>query len=163
VQLEFDYLDSRGDHEHRRVDPLRIESLDADWYLRAWCHLREAVRTFRLDRISNPQTTTEATNYHADDVQLSEKLFEGSASDRIVTIDVATSALPLLADYIPDGAVTAERNGRARTTIRVSHYHGLKRLIAGMPGLVTVIEPAEAREVVAGWATAGAARYEEQE
>jgi proteasome accessory factor C len=42
----------------------------------------------------------------------------------------------------------------------VSHYHGLKRLVAGMPGLVTVLEPAEARRVVADWAAAGAARYE---
>lgn len=159
VQIEFDYLDSRGDHEHRRVDPLRIESLDADWYLRAWCHLREAVRTFRLDRISNPQTTTEAISSRADDVRLSDTLFEGSADDRTVTIDVAGSALSLLRDYIPDDAQTAEHDGLVRTTIRVSHYHGLKRLVASMPGLVTVIEPAEARQVVAQWAAAGAARY----
>ena len=60
VQVEFDYLSSRGDSEHRRVDPLRIESVDADWYLRGWCHLREAVRTFRLDRIGALQLTDEA-------------------------------------------------------------------------------------------------------
>ncbi|MEO7124452.1 MAG: WYL domain-containing protein [Lacisediminihabitans sp.] len=163
VQLEFDYLDSRGDHEHRRVDPLRIESLDADWYLRAWCHLREAVRTFRLDRISNPQTTSEAISSHADDVSLSEKLFEGSADDRTVTIDVESSAALLLRDYIPENAQTSEHNGLVRTTIRVSHYHGLKRLVTGMPGLVTVIAPSEARQVVADWAAAGAARYPAQE
>ncbi|WP_349898160.1 helix-turn-helix transcriptional regulator [Parafrigoribacterium soli] len=160
VQLEFDYLDSRGEHEHRRVDPLRIESLDADWYLRAWCHLREAVRTFRLDRISNPQTTSEPISYHADEVKLSEKLFEGSADDRMVTIDVAPGALPLLADYIPEAASSVERDGRVRTTVRVSHYHGLKRLVAALPGLVSVVEPPEARRMVAEWAAAGAARYE---
>jgi proteasome accessory factor C len=159
VQLEFDYLDSRGDHEHRRVDPLRIESLDADWYLRAWCHLREAVRTFRLDRISDPQTTTEPISSHADDVRLSDTLYEGSADDHIVTVDVESSAIPLLRDYIPDGAHSSEHDGLLRTTIRVSHYHGLKRLVASMPGLVTVVEPAEARELVAQWAAAGAARY----
>ena len=40
VQVEFDYLNSRGTHEHRRVDPLpdRIR-VDRDWYLRGWCHL----------------------------------------------------------------------------------------------------------------------------
>ncbi|MHB1172785.1 MAG: helix-turn-helix transcriptional regulator [Lacisediminihabitans sp.] len=159
VQLEFDYLNSRGERERRRVDPLRIESVDADWYLRGWCHLREAVRTFRIDRISNPQTTTEAIAFRATDVHLSDTLFEGSDDDLMVTIDVASSAAPLLADYIPDGAVSAEVDGRLRTTVRFSHYHGLKRLVASMPGVVTVVEPAEARRVVAEWAAAGAARY----
>jgi proteasome accessory factor C len=159
VQIEFDYSDSRGEHEHRRVDPLRIESVDADWYLRGWCHLREALRTFRLDRITNPLITSQAISYHASDVHLPDTLFEGSVDDLVVTIDVARSAAALLADYIPDDAVSKEIGDRIRTTVRVSHYHGLKRLVASMPGVVTVVEPAEARRVVADWAAAGAARY----
>lgn len=160
VQLEFDYLNSRGEHERRRVDPLRIESLDADWYLRAWCHLREAIRTFRLDRISNPSITEEPITHGVADVKLPDSLFEGSADDLLVTIDVAESAAPLLADYIPDGAVTTVENGRLRTSVRVSHYHGLKRLIASMPGVAVVVGPPDARAAVREWAAAGAARYE---
>ncbi|MDQ1570849.1 MAG: proteasome accessory factor [Actinomycetota bacterium] len=163
VQLEFDYLNSRGEHERRRVDPLRIESLDADWYLRAWCHLREAVRTFRLDRISNPQITTQAITHGIDDVKLPDTLFEGSADDLIVTIDVAAAAASLLADYIPDGAVTIERDGRLQTSVRVSHYHGLKRLISSMPGVAVVLDPPDARRAVEEWAAAGAARYAESQ
>ncbi len=160
VQVEFDYLDSKGDLERRRVDPLLVESVDADWYLRGWCHLREAIRTFRLDRISNPAMTTAPISHNASDVALPESLFEGSADDMVVTIDVAPSAESLLADYIPDGAVREVHDGRIRTSVRVSHYHGLKRLLASMPGVATVVAPPEARRVVAEWAAAGAARYE---
>lgn len=158
--IEFDYLNSRGELERRTVDALRVESVDADWYLRGWCHLREAVRTFRIDRISEPALTDEAMTFGADDVVLPDTLFEGSADDLMVTIDVASAAAPLLADYVRDGSTTTEINGRLRTSVRVSHYHGLKRLIASMPGVATVIEPTEAREVVAAWAAAGAARYD---
>jgi proteasome accessory factor C len=161
VQLEFDYLGSRGERERRRVDPLRVESLDADWYLRGWCHLRGAVRTFRLDRISQPSVSSEAISHRAADVALPDALFESSVDDLAVTVDVTNSAAALLADYIPDGAARTEVDGRVRTTVRVSHYHGLKRLIAGMSGVATVVEPTEARRVVAEWAAAGAARYEE--
>jgi proteasome accessory factor C len=159
VQLEFDYLNSQGERERRRVDPLRVESVDADWYLRGWCHLREALRTFRIDRISNPSITSEPITHGAKDVPLPDTLFEGSADDLLVTIDVAPGAVPLLADYIPDGANTVEKDGTVRTTVRVSHYHGLKRLIASMPGVATVVAPPEARAIVAEWAAAGAARY----
>jgi proteasome accessory factor C len=160
-QLEFDYLDSKGTSERRRVDPLLVESVDADWYLRGWCHLREAVRTFRLDRISNPLITDEPISHRVGDVRLPETLFEGSPDDLVVTIDVAIAAEQLIADYIPDGAVRELRDDRVRTTIRVSHYHGLKRLITSMPGVATVVSPPEAREVVAGWASSAAARCAE--
>ena len=161
VQLEFDYRGSRGEAERRRVDPLRVESMDADWYLRGWCHLRQAVRTFRLDRISDLSITSEKASHAAADVALPDTLFESSTDDLIVTIDVASSAAALLADYIPVGAVSTETDGRIRTSIRVSHYHGLKRLIGSMPGVATIVEPEAARRVVADWAAAGAARYEE--
>jgi proteasome accessory factor C len=159
VQLEFDYLNSRGEGERRRADPLRVESVDADWYLRGWCHLRGAVRTFRLDRIANPQITGEPVAHDARDVALPESLFEGSPEDSLVTIDIASGAAPLLADYVPEGEGVSEAHGRTRTRVRVSHYHGLKRLVASLPGAI-VVEPAEARGVVAEWAAAGAARYE---
>lgn len=161
VQLEFDYLGARGIREQRRVDPLRVESMDADWYLRGWDHLRGAVRTFRLDRISNPRVSDEPTSHRASDVTLPDTLFESSADDLVVTVDVANSAAALLADYIPDGALRVQLDGRVRTTLRVSHYHGLKRLLGSMPGVATVVEPPEARRVVAEWAAAGAARYNE--
>jgi proteasome accessory factor C len=159
VQIEFDYLGLRGERGNRRVDPLRVESLDADWYLRGWCHLREATRTFRIDRIRNPRLTTAAVTFSSHDVELSESLFEASRDDIAVTLDVAPSALPLLADYIPEDAPQDDHDGRIRTAITVSHFHGLKRLVAGLPGVVTVIEPAEARTAVAEWAAAGLARY----
>jgi proteasome accessory factor C len=157
-QLEFDYLNARGELERRRVDALQVESVDADWYLRGWCHLREAVRTFRLDRISRAEVTDAAIEHRASDVRLPE-LFEASPEDLEIVIDVESSAMPLLADFIPDGARSQEVGSRVRTTLRVSHYHGLKRLIASMPGVVTVVSPAEARAAVAAWAAAGAARY----
>lgn len=163
TQVEFDYLNSRGEQERRRVDPLRIESDDQDWYLRGWCHLREAVRTFRLDRMSGLGATSEAITYHPTDVSLPETLFEGSDDDLSVDVEIAASALPLVADYIREGTPRVEENGSVRTSVRVAHYHGLKRLAARLSGVLTVIAPQEAKDVVADWAAAGAARYEAAE
>ncbi|WP_233204536.1 YafY family protein [Cryobacterium sp. Y62] len=159
MQVEFDYLNARGAHEHRRVDPLRIESVDNDWYLRGWCHLREAVRTFRLDRISDPRTTTKARSTHAAEILLPDTLFQASSGDLDVRLELETAALPLLADYRPERSVPVGTGVRTRTTLRVAHSHALKRLVAGLAGIVTVLEPAEPRRVVADWAAAGVAQY----
>jgi proteasome accessory factor C len=159
TQVEFDYISSRGSAEHRCVDPLRIESVDNDWYLRGWCHLREAMRTFRLDRMSALRSTNVPADSHDDGV-LPDTLFEGSANDLTVTVEVPAAAVGLLADYAPVLGDRSTTDERTTAQLRVSHFHGLKRLVAGLAGAVTVTDPGEARQTVADWAAAGAARYE---
>ncbi|MFT4029806.1 MAG: WYL domain-containing protein [Protaetiibacter sp.] len=158
-RVRFAYLSSRGEREERDVDPLRVESIDADWYLRGWCHLRQALRTFRFDRMSDMAITELPIEHDPAEVRLPDTLFEPAVTDLEVTIEAAPEVIGLLADYIPDGALTSEAGDRIRTTLRVSHYHGLKRLIAGMPGTVRVVSPEQARRAVAEWAAAGLGRY----
>ena len=159
MQVEFDYLSARGGQEHRLVDPLRLESVDSDWYLRGWCHLREAVRTFRLDRMSSPRVTAAPRSTHPADLLLPDTLFQASSDDIDVRLELATAALPLLADYRPERSEPIGSGVRSRTTLRVAHSHALKRLVTGLAGIVTVLEPAESRTIVAGWAAAGLAQY----
>ncbi|WP_166872305.1 YafY family protein [Salinibacterium sp. ZJ450] len=161
VQLSFDYLSSRGDFERRNVDPLRVDTVDADWYLRGWDHLREAIRTFRLDRMSRPELTTTPISRRGADVTLPDTLFAGSSDDLTVTVDVAPSALALLGEYLQEGTQPVPVDGMLRVTIRVAHFHSLKRLIASLPDVATVVGPPEARRMVRDWALAGADRYGE--
>jgi proteasome accessory factor C len=161
VQVEFDYLNARGDDVHRRVDPLRVESVDSDWYLRGWCHLRQAVRTFRLDRMGTLHVTDTPADAPDGDVVLPDSLFEPSSDSLSVVVELPASALPLIADYGPIGTTPGADGDLVHATLRVAHYHGLKRLVAGLAGVVRVVEPAEARQIVAEWAAAGLARYDE--
>ncbi len=163
TQLEFDYVSARGASERRVVDPLRIESVNDDWYLRGWCHLRGAVRTFRLDRIDRLVSSGEPISGHGAGVVLPERLFQGSEEDLTVSVDVSAAALPLIADYIPDDADRVREGDTVHTKVRVAHYHGLKRMVARFAGQVTVTAPPDARAAVAEWARAGAARYERYE
>lgn len=45
------YLDAKGAETSRVVTPLRVESMHSLVYMVAFCHLRQAERHFRLDRI----------------------------------------------------------------------------------------------------------------
>lgn len=158
-QIEFEYLNSRGEHERRKVDPLRVESVDADWYMRGWCHLRGALRTFRLDRMSQPRITDEKITFHPNDVSLPETLFEGSPDDIEVTLSITPAAIPLVIDYLAGEVVPHNGASDMIVSIRVSNLHVVKRLVSASPGLVTVMAPPEARHIAAEWAAAGARQY----
>lgn len=49
--LRLDYVDKTGAPTERVVEPVAVLGLHPNWYLWAWCRLREAPRAFRLDRI----------------------------------------------------------------------------------------------------------------
>jgi predicted DNA-binding transcriptional regulator YafY len=58
--LRLDYHDKHGQPTRaRRVEPLGLVGAERDWYLVGWCRRRDAVRVFRLDRITTVEVTGE--------------------------------------------------------------------------------------------------------
>jgi predicted DNA-binding transcriptional regulator YafY len=57
--VAIDYEDKGGARTERVVEPLVVLGVEPNWYLAAWCRLREAVRSFRLDRIHGARLTGE--------------------------------------------------------------------------------------------------------
>ncbi len=50
-RIEITYLDKDGERTRRWITPMQVLGLSDYIYLQAYCHLREAERSFRLDRI----------------------------------------------------------------------------------------------------------------
>jgi predicted DNA-binding transcriptional regulator YafY len=49
--LGLDYVDRDGEPTRRDVEPVALLGIHPNWYLWAWCRMRDAPRAFRLDRI----------------------------------------------------------------------------------------------------------------
>ncbi|MEL6841498.1 MAG: YafY family protein [Pseudomonadota bacterium] len=58
--IKMDYVDAEGRATTRRADPLSIVFLKETHNLIAWCHLRQAYRNFRLDRMQNLTITNDS-------------------------------------------------------------------------------------------------------
>lgn len=158
VEVEFDYMNSRGDRERRTVDPLRIDSRDTDWYLKGWCHLREGLRTFRIDRISGLTRTDRPIESRGENALVAEGLFQAGTDDLMVDVAIAEDAVGMLREFLAERVGTSS-DGRELWRLRAVHFHGLKRMVAAHPGVVEVLDPLEAREAVRQWALAGSDRY----
>jgi len=50
-RLQITYVDADGERTQRWITPIQVLGLSDYIYLRAFCHLRQAERSFRLDRI----------------------------------------------------------------------------------------------------------------
>jgi predicted DNA-binding transcriptional regulator YafY len=50
-RVRLGYVDASGKSSERKLDTYGLAFYDGCWYAVGWCHLRGAVRSFRLDRI----------------------------------------------------------------------------------------------------------------
>ncbi len=49
--MRIDYVTAQSARSQREVEPLGVVLFDFYWYMVAWCRLRKAMRSFRLDRV----------------------------------------------------------------------------------------------------------------
>ena len=155
LAVSFTYKAPDAAPTTRTVDPVKVHIADGQWYLQGWCHLREAMRTFHLDRVSDLELTG-IPSTHAG--EKAPDWFDTDAGDVVARVRFAEEVAPLLGDYL-DRARLDTVDGTTIATMRVADELSLRRLAARRGGLVEVLEPAGARRAVAEWAEAGLAQY----
>lgn len=155
VALSFTYKAPDAPATTRTVDPVKVHIAGGQWYLQGWCHLRQAMRTFHLDRVSGVRLTDTAITHAGETVP---DLFEPGDGDVAVDVRYRTSAQTLLADYVTletnrvDGDLTTAR-------VRVGDARSLKRAATRWGGEFEIVAPESARQSAAAWAEAGLAQY----
>ena len=75
----------------RRVDPLDVSLADGHWYLRGWCHLRQDLRSFRVDRIEACDETGESHGRSAEPSDATAALRSVAPAESDETTDVVLS------------------------------------------------------------------------
>lgn len=155
VAVEFRYRAPDAPETVRTVDPVKIVIADGEWYVQGWCHLRRAMRTFNVDRISEPRLTDIPATHTADSAP---ELFAPGEDDDVAVIRFRTEHAPLMGGYLGRADVE-ETEGMTTARLRVADARVLKRLAAQRGGLVELLEPAGARRAAREWALAGLAQY----
>lgn len=160
TKLSISYVAVSGAVTERIVDPLLLQSLDAAWYLRAWCSLAEDVRLFRLDRIQSITPLTDPISAQSAQLQRrasAEELsfFQAVESGQDIVLRVTPGNEELLWSFQP----TAQ--GEGLFSIRVAQIPAIRRIIAANPGSIELVRSDEARQSIADWAEAALRLYDD--
>lgn len=155
VALSFTYRAPDAPATTRTVDPVKVHIASGQWYLQGWCHLREAMRTFHLDRVGDVRLTDIAITHAEETVP---DLFEPGEGDVAVDVRYRTSAAPLLVDYVAVDTTRIEGDLEV-ARVRVGDARSLKRAATRLGGELEIIAPESARVSAAAWAEAGLAQY----
>jgi len=147
--LRFAYRSHAGHDSHREIEPYAIIHTDGRWYLIGHCLLRNALRTFRLDRINDLETCAESFDRpaHFDArLYLREKMpFVQSDYQIDVWIDMPIEEAQRTST--PWRVVAEAAQGGTRLRCGRDHLQTFAAMVLSMERRIIVHEPVELREV----------------
>ncbi|CAB4538116.1 MAG: WYL domain-containing protein [Actinobacteria bacterium] len=146
-----DYRNQKGEQSQRKIDPLLIELRGKKHYLRGWCHINQEVRSFRLDRMQAIQITDEPIAKQSQVAAIPDEVFGSNLDEKIVVLSAQPEATEIFWNF-PGASEPVLEKGRWVGKIRVGSLAGLPRHIIRYGGMVEVLEPKEARTMVAALA-----------
>ncbi|MCP5273881.1 MAG: YafY family transcriptional regulator [Burkholderiales bacterium] len=154
-QLEIAYFSrSNGEQTNRTVSPQRLAHYRDNWYLDAWCHKREALRSFALECIKKA-TPVEAAARDINEAELDEHfatsygIFAGKANHTAVLRFTAERARWVADEqWHPQQQGTFLPDGRYELHIPYANETELVMDILKHGSAVEVISPASLRQII---------------
>ncbi len=161
TSLDVDYYsDGREELTRRRIDPYRLVALARGRYVIAYCHMRKAIQTFRLDRFVRARRTNHGFTAPTD-LKIADYVGDSTrdAGNMVqVTVRFAPEVAHLARETYPEAKPTAD--GGALLGARVWPNRAFCREIARWGGAAEVIAPERVRTMVREDAQERLRRYE---
>ncbi|MCX7624469.1 MAG: transcriptional regulator [Thermomicrobium sp.] len=163
---------SRGDDRVRRqFDPYGIVPFGRSWYVIGWCHLRRAMRTFKVDRIEDIRDTRVPFELRSefslrDFLTASWGIFEApDVPAQEVELEFSRTAAPWIAEeeWHPTQEIERLPDGSVRFRVRVPITPDFVRWVLNYGVEVTVIRPETLREQILAHARGILHKYGQRE
>src|SRR5512138_2308027 len=148
----------------RKIDPYALVIRAGLWYLVGYCHLREAPRTFRVDRIQKLSVLNQSFQMPQDfDIHnYLENEFREQPIVRARLRFIPEAAYIAISNRVMWEALTENPDGSLVVTMAGPDLTWLASMTLSFAGLVTVLEPPELRTMVRDWAQGTANLYSQQ-
>jgi predicted DNA-binding transcriptional regulator YafY len=133
------YHPERDETEYRQVSPIRLFYADGGWYVKGFCHVRQAKRTFRLDRIMS-LTCLEAENrYMNSELSIPDQdKFKWNTYE--LMIDPTLYRIIKEDAYLQHAEVKPVEDG-LHLTVRTPYKDDILQLVLHHPEQVTALTP----------------------
>lgn len=141
----LDYCDAAGNRTQRQAEPIALCYRWYDWYLLAYCKLREGYRLFRLSRIENLQNVgLPFSRVHEQAGQLLERL---DGDRRYLDILLYCRSGTRLPELLQKGKREEKENGDFTVSLRLPAKEMLWRgALLSLGGCVQILSPKELRD-----------------
>lgn len=157
-RVRLRYADWKGELTEREVDPYGIAYVSGRWFTVGWCHLRQDLRMFRLDRVRacellaagfTPPENFDALAYVHRSLALSPACWDIEVRLSLPLAEAATLVPPVFADLAPD---TCDPEGHTCLCCTANDLDFVARQLMNLCCDIEVVAPPELADAFAGLA-----------
>ncbi|MGF1764383.1 helix-turn-helix transcriptional regulator [Aliivibrio kagoshimensis] len=155
LSINVEYQDSQQNTTQRTLSPQKVFLYKDAWYLLAWCHLRNQIRIFSLNRLVSAQDSNVVFHRLPEEqiqayLKKSYGLMVGSTQHQaIIRFDQAVAPWVLDHTWHSDQKIETLATGELTLSFSFSDHRELVREIMRFQPNVTVISPVFLKEAVA--------------
>lgn len=148
ARVEFRYRDPQGAETLRQLDPYGLVYRNGCWYVSGFCHLRQALRSFRLDRLDAPRMLAERFERPADFDTLRHLRESFARMPRAYPVEILMRAAreQVVAVLGEPLGLLAEVDGGTLLRASTDDLDWFARRLCGLPFDFEVRQPLELRE-----------------
>jgi len=156
VEIVYRTASRGGDRVRRQFDPYGIVPFGRSWYVIGWCHLRRAIRTFKVDRMDEIRDTRYPFEIRPefslrDFLTANWGIFDapGLPAEE-VELEFSRTAAPWIAEeeWHPTQEIESLPDGGIRFRVRVPITPDFVRWVLNYGVEVTVVRPEALREQI---------------
>ncbi len=147
-RLMFGYESHEGIRSRREIEPYGVVHMDGRWYMAGRCLLRQQLRTFRLDRVSEPEMGEEGFDPAADfDVRTYLRKGMPFVQSRFaIDVWVDLPAGEARNHFALHRVAMCEEDGGTRLQCGRDHLESFAAMLLSLGCRIVVREPAELRK-----------------
>jgi predicted DNA-binding transcriptional regulator YafY len=152
---------SRPEPRQRELNPYALVLRWGWWYVFGYCHLRNEIRSFRVDRIVE-LTLLDQTFRVPDDFHIQEHLaldFQNQSPVQVRLRFTPQAAHVALDNRAMWQSFEEQADGSVMVTVALPDLQWAASMVLGFGPIITVLEPDELRRIVGEWAKAVAEQY----
>ncbi len=163
-QVEMGYQSTaRSGLTRRKVDPYALVHRAGWWYLVGYCYLRDALRTFRIDRVQSLELS-DLTFQPPGDFDIHAYLDREFTDQPAIQARLrfsAEGAYLARSHILPIESMDENPDGSLEVALSAPDLTWLASMTLSFGTLVTVLDPPELRDMIRDWAQAVVEQYQD--
>ncbi len=147
--LDFEYMNTRGEKNHRTVEPMTLIFKGHAWYLFAWCCLRRDYRLFKVSRMRKPVPLEREFIRRSGGYEE----FFSSGEQQVKTVHLVLKffpgAAPRVEEYFEPEQITRLSGGELLVNVTFPDNQWITSFLLSFGEQVEVLEPVPLRKKIA--------------
>ena len=144
--IEFEYFNTVGEKNNRKIEPLKLLFKVNAWYLQGFCLFRNAYRTFKISRMTNVKASKDYFNERAKQYEESQK--ENSQNWIAVRLNISSNCAYRVYDDFGENEITKNQDGSFDVVTTLPESNWLIGYLLSFGSDMRVLEPERIRDRV---------------